>query len=223
MSNKLSLPALGEKFPHLEVSTSQGAKVLPEDYNGKWFVLFSHPGDFTPVCTTEFESFAMHEKEFHDLNCELIGLSLDSVEEHKNWISWINENAPAPINYPVIGDESAIEVANTLGMVHSALGNASIRAVFIVDDKGFLRLMMYYPMVIGRNISEIVRSVKALQIFDKEKVLLPADYPNNKWLGDSKALLISPQNEEMQTQYEAAKEAGKINSKADWFWFKDMK
>ncbi|MCT4611749.1 MAG: peroxiredoxin [Clostridia bacterium] len=224
MEKKISLPALGENFPSMEVETTHGIKNIPEDYKGKWFVLFSHPGDFTPVCTTEFESFAMSENEFKELNTELIGLSLDSVEDHKKWVEWINENAPAKINYPVIGGESANVVAKELGMVHEKLGPASVRAVFIVDDKGVLRLMMYYPMVIGRNISEIVRSVNALQVFDKYSVATPADYPNNKWLGENQVIVEQP-SEEMKEAREAFDKAlgnGDIVQKAAWLNHKKL-
>ena len=223
MATTLTLPALGEDFPRTEVDTNLGPKILPDDYKGKWFVLFSHPGDFTPVCTSEFESFAMEEKTFKDMNCELIGLSLDTIEGHQKWVDWINEHAPSPVNFPIIGNESANIMASKLGMVHKKLGNAAIRAVFIVDDKGVLRLMMYYPMVIGRNISEVVRSVKALQVFDKSMVLTPADYPHNKWLGENVVLVPGAYTEQGKVKLAQAVETGEITQKAPWFNYEVLK
>lgn len=222
MAQELRLPALGENFPKTEVETTQGTKLLPDAYAGKWFVLFSHPGDFTPVCTTEFISFAMSDKEFKDMNCELIGLSLDTVEEHHKWIDWIKENSPVEVKFPIIGGESSKVMANKLGMVHEKLGNASVRAVFIVDDKGILRLMMYYPMTIGRNISEIVRSVMALQTSDKNQVATPADYPHNKWLGENIALVPGAADDEGKKKQAAAIEAGDLKSKAPWLNYKKL-
>ncbi len=182
-------PLIGDEFPHLSVNTTHGIKKLPNDYKGKWFVLFSHPGDFTPVCTTEFVSFAKNKVSFDELNTELIGLSIDQVFAHIKWEEWIEENLDTPIPFPIIADASG-EVSQTLGMVHPGKGSNTVRAVFIVDDKGIIRLILYYPQEIGRNISEIIRSVKALQISDREGVATPANWPDNEIINDQ--VIIPP-------------------------------
>ncbi|MFO7849944.1 MAG: peroxiredoxin, partial [Spirochaetia bacterium] len=174
-----NMPLLGDKFPELTVKTTHGEKKLPEDYKGKWFILFSHPGDFTPVCTTEFYSFAKMSDEFKKLNTELIGLSIDQVFSHIKWTEWIEENLGQKIPFPVIADDMG-KVAQTLGMLHPGKGTNTVRAVFIVDPKGMLRIMLYYPQEIGRNMSEVLRSLQALQTSDKNGVALPANWPNNE-------------------------------------------
>ena len=175
---------LGEKFPSMEVVTTHGVKKLPEDYEGKWFVLFSHPGDFTPVCTTEFIEFSRRADEFKELNTELVGLSVDQVFSHIKWVEWINENSDVKVPFPVIADELG-RVSNELGMIHPGKGTNTVRAVFIIDDKGIIRLIMYYPQEVGRSIDEILRSVKALQTADKHGVAIPENWPNNKFIGDN--------------------------------------
>ncbi len=189
MEETKKFPLIGDEFPQLSVSTTHGVKNLPQDYKGKWFVLFSHPGDFTPVCTTEFVSFAKNKATFDELNTELIGLSIDQVYAHIKWEEWIEENLDTPIPFPIIADASG-EVSHTLGMVHPGKGSNTVRAVFIVDDKGIIRLILYYPQEIGRNISEIIRSVKALQISDKEGVATPANWPENEIIKDK--VIIPP-------------------------------
>lgn len=182
-NNNAGLPLLGDSFPTMNVKTTHGQLSLPGDLKGKWFVLFSHPGDFTPVCTTEFVSFAKRAQEFKDLNTELIGLSVDQVFSHIKWVEWINENTDTEIPFPVIADELG-KVATELGMLHPAKGTNTVRAVFIVDDKGKLRLMMYYPQEVGRSVDEILRSLKALQVSDREGVAMPENWPNNPMFGE---------------------------------------
>ena len=183
MSEEGRIPLIGEKFPELEVMTTHGKIKLPDDYKGKWFVLFSHPGDFTPVCTTEFYSFAKNYEEFKKLNTELIGLSVDSTISHIEWVMWIEKNLKIEIPFPIIADPMG-NVAKRLGMIHAESSTSTVRAVFIVDDKGIVRLIMYYPMEIGRNISEILRVIRALQLVDKTGVVTPANWPNNELIGD---------------------------------------
>ena len=179
--SKPNLPLLGDAFPSLSVVTTHGPMNLPEAFKGSWFVLFSHPADFTPVCTTEFVAFQRRVKEFDALGCKLVGLSIDQVFAHIKWVSWIKEKLNEEITFPVIaGTES---VALQLGMLHPGKGTNTVRVVFIVDPKGTLRLMMYYPQEIGRNIDEILRSVKALQTSDKQGAM-PAGWPNNELIGD---------------------------------------
>lgn len=202
-------PLLGDKFPEIEVQTTHGKMKLPEDLNGSWFVLFSHPADFTPVCTTEFHSFQNHHEEFEELDCKLVGMSIDQVFSHIKWTEWIKENLKTEIKYPVIAGTET--VAEKLGMVHPGKGTNTVRAVFIVDPKGTVRLVLYYPQEIGRNIDEIVRSVKALQTSDENNVATPADWPENKLIEDR--VIIPPASTEKD-----AEERRKDSDCYDW-WF----
>jgi peroxiredoxin (alkyl hydroperoxide reductase subunit C) len=177
-----NMPLLGDPFPEITVLTTHGEKNLPGDYKGKWFVLFSHPADFTPVCTTEFYAFQKRLAQFKKLGCELIGLSIDQVFSHIKWVEWIKDNLKTEIEFPVIADTG--KVAETLGLIHPGKGTNTVRAVFVVDPKGNLRLMIYYPQEIGRNMDEIVRAVTALQTSDANGVALPADWPRNELIGD---------------------------------------
>ena len=184
MEQEFRIPLIGEKFPELEVDTTQGRIKLPDQYKGKWFVIFSHPGAFTPVCTTEFVSFAKKYEEFKSMNTELIGLSVDSNISHIEWVNWIEQNLKVEIPFPIIADPMG-NVAKRLGMLHAESSTSTVRAVFIVDDKSTVRLIMYYPLELGRNINEIVRSVKALQIIDRTGSVMPANWPKNEIIGDN--------------------------------------
>jgi len=175
------IPLIGSAFPKMVVQTSHGMKKLPMDYQGKWFVLFSHPADFTPVCTTEFVSFSRHYDDFQALNTELIGLSMDQVFSHIKWVDWIKENIGDEIKFPIIADHG--ECARKLGMLHAKATN-TVRAVFIVDPKGKIRAILYYPAEIGRNMDEILRMMKGFQVATKHDVAIPANWPNNELFGD---------------------------------------
>jgi len=189
METNVHMPLLGEKFAELtNVSTTHGVKNIPEDYKGKWFVLFSHPADFTPVCTTEFVAFQNRVDEFKALDCELIGLSIDQVFSHIKWVQWIKENLNTEITFPIIAAND--DIANRIGLLHPGKGTNTVRAVFIVDPEGNNRAIIYYPQEIGRNVDEIVRAVKALQLSDKQKVAIPAGWPNNELIKDS--VIIPP-------------------------------
>ncbi len=203
-------PLIGEKMPELTVSTTHGEKNIPGDYQGKWIVLFSHPADFTPVCTTEFISFAKRAKEFEELNTQLIGLSVDQVFSHIKWIEWIKENMDVEIPFPVIADPLGT-VSNSMGMIHPAKGSETTRAVFIIDPKGTIRIILFYPQEIGRNIDEVLRSLKALQVHEKYNVAIPANWPNNEIIG--KNVIIPPAKSEAE-----AKERMKEKNAFDW-WF----
>jgi len=208
----IHMPLLGDPFPELKnVMTTHGVKNIPDDYKGKWFILFSHPADFTPVCTTEFVAFQKRKAEFDALNCELIGLSVDQVFSHIKWIEWIKENRGVEIEFPIIAATESI--AKKLGMIHPGKGSNTVRAVFIVDPESKTRLILYYPQETGRNIDEIIRALKALQLTDKEGVATPANWPNNDVLGD--AVIIPP-----ATSIEEAEERKKRNDITcfDW-WF----
>jgi len=176
------LPLLGDNFPEMTVQTTHGAIDLPKNYAGKWFVLFSHPADFTPVCTTEFVAFQKRYEKFKALNCELIGLSVDQVFAHIKWEEWIKERLGVEIQFPIIADTGA--VAEKLGLIHPGKGTNTVRAVFTVDDKGKIRMILYYPQELGRNMDEILRAVEAMQIADKYGVAMPANWPNNEIVKD---------------------------------------
>ncbi len=207
MSN---IPLLGEQMPELDVLTTHGRKKFPDDYKGKWIVLFSHPADFTPVCTTEFVAFQKRMPQFKELNAELVGLSIDQVFSHIKWVDWIKETLDVDIEFPIIADDMG-KVATALGMVHPGKGTNTVRAVFLIDPEGKMRLMIYYPQEIGRNMDEIVRSLKALQISDKNGVAVPAGWPDNELIGDS--VIIPP-----ATDHETAKERAGQDNCYDW-WF----
>ena len=175
-----SMPVIGEPAPDFEAVTTQGPIKL-SDYKGKWVVLFSHPADFTPVCTTEFMAFAGIYDELKAMNVSLIGLSIDSVHSHLAWIRNIKEKMGVEIPFPVIADLS-MEVANLYGMIHKGQSSTSaVRAVFFIDPEGKIRAMIYYPLSNGRYIPEIVRILKAFQTSDKNHVATPANWqPGDK-------------------------------------------
>jgi peroxiredoxin (alkyl hydroperoxide reductase subunit C) len=167
-----SMPHINEPAPDFEARTTHGVKKL-EDYKGKWLVLFSHPADFTPVCTTEFMAFAKHHADFKALNCELLGLSIDSYYSHVAWIRNIKEKFDVEIPFPIIEDLS-MKVARAYGMIHpGAADTSAVRATFVIDPEGILRAMVYYPMSNGRSIAEFVRLVSALQTSDANGVATP--------------------------------------------------
>lgn len=184
------MPLLGDLFPEMKVQTTRGTLELPKHFAGKWFVLFSHPADFTPVCTTEFVAFQKRYDKFKELNCELLGLSVDQVFAHIKWEEWIKEKLDVEIQFPIIADTGA--VANKLGLIHPGKGTNTVRAVFVVDDKGIIRIMLYYPQELGRNMDEILRVVKAMQTADKNGVAMPANWPNNELVGEN--VIVPPAN-----------------------------
>ncbi len=179
---KQSMPLLGDDFPKMTVQTTRGQMNLPNDMDGKWFVLFSHPADFTPVCTTEFVAFQKRYDQFKELNTELIGLSVDQVFSHIKWEEWIKDKLGVEIEFPIIADTGA--VAQKLGLIHSGKGTNTVRAVFIVDANSKIRTILYYPQELGRNMDEIVRIIKAMQTADKNKVAMPANWPNNELINE---------------------------------------
>lgn len=178
----VTMPLLGDDFPTLKVNTTDGPMELPKDLKGSWFVLFSHPADFTPVCTTEFVAFQKRVEQFDQLGVKLIGLSVDQVFSHIKWIEWIKQNLGVEITFPIVAANDSI--ANSLGLLHPGKGTNTVRAVFVVDPKGKVRLVLYYPQEIGRNMDEIVRAIKALIISDENKVAIPAGWPENELIGD---------------------------------------
>lgn len=221
MNEERSIPLLGEAFPEVSVKTTHGVMNLPAQFKGKWFVLFSHPGDFTPVCTTEFVAFSRKTEEFKKLNCELIGLSVDQVNAHIKWTEWIKANLNEDVQFPIIADELG-QLAKTLGMIHQAKGTSTVRAVFIVDPNGILRLMMYYPQEIGRSVDEVLRSVRALIVSTENRVACPENYPHNELLGENAVMVPPPSSvQEIEANNNADKTG--ITEKDWWFRYKTLK
>lgn len=165
-------PRIGEPAPDFQARTTHGIKKLI-DYRGKWLVLFSHPSDFTPVCTTEFIAFAKQHREFQNAGCELLGLSIDSVFSHLAWSRNIEEKFGVKIPFPII-DDVGMEISRMYGMVQPGASHTStVRALFIIDDQGTLRAMLYYPLATGRSISEILRLLLAIQVTDRHGISTP--------------------------------------------------
>ncbi len=170
-----ALPGLNRPAPAFQATTTHGIKSLA-DYRGKWLVLFSHPSDFTPVCTTEFMAFAKSYPAFLAMNCELLGLSIDSVFSHIAWVRNIEEKFGVKIPFPIIEDLS-MKVAGAYGMIQPGASDTSaVRATFIIDPEGMLRAMVYYPMTNGRSVDEFLRLVKALQTTDAQNVATPENW-----------------------------------------------
>ncbi|CDZ74710.1 putative peroxiredoxin [Peptoniphilus sp. ING2-D1G] len=175
-----SFPIIGRPAPKFTANTTQGVINFPDDYEGKWVILFSHPADFTPVCTTEFMTFSSIYDELQELNTDLVGLSIDSLHSHLGWIeaikgyTWKDIENPV-IQFPVI-DDIKMDVANKYGMIQGESDSSAVRAVFFVDPKGIMRTILYYPASLGRNFDEIKRILIGLQKNDSDKVALPADW-----------------------------------------------
>jgi peroxiredoxin (alkyl hydroperoxide reductase subunit C) len=187
----LSLPRIGEPAPQFEAATTLGTLKL-EDFKGSWLILFSHPADFTPVCTTEFIGFTNIQDELRELNCELMGLSIDSTYSHIAWIRNIEQNMGVKITFPIIADLNK-EVATLYGMINPGESKTETsRCVFVIDDKQMVRAIIYYPLTTGRNMDEMLRLVKALQTSDKEGVATPAN-----WQPGEKVIIPPPETAEL--------------------------
>lgn len=177
-----SMPRIGDPAPHFEAVTTQGNISFPEDYKGKWIIFFSHPADFTPVCTSEFMTFAKLEADFNRLNTQLVGLSVDGLYSHIAWLRTIKERIEfrdmknVEVKFPLIEDIS-MNVATKYGMIQpNESSTKAVRAVFFIDPKGIIRAMIYYPLSLGRNFKELKRVIIGLQTADKHAVALPADW-----------------------------------------------
>ncbi len=190
--NVVSMPRIGDKAPKFKAVTTQGNINFPSDYSGEWVILFSHPADFTPVCTSEFMTFAHLEDKFEKANCKLVGLSIDGLYSHIAWLRTIKDKIKfngmkdIEVKFPLIEDIS-MNVAKKYGMIQPGESETqAVRAVFFIDPKGMIRAMIYYPLSLGRNFDEIYRALVAMQTSDKFSVATPADwYP-----GDD--VIISP-------------------------------
>ena len=210
---------IGEKFPEVEVKTTHGVMKLPDHFAGKWFVLFSHPGDFTPVCTTEFYAMQIRLEKFRELGAEVIGLSIDQVFAHLKWAEWIKDNLGVEIEFPIIADDRG-QLAETLGMIPSGSSNTA-RAVFIVDPKGVIRAIVYYPAEVGRDWDEILRALKALQTSDKYGVALPHKWPNNELIKDHVIVPPASTTDAIKERKEAQKK-GEIECYDWWLCHKSL-
>ena len=210
------IPLIGEDAPSFTAETTQGVINFPSDYKGKWVVLFSHPADFTPVCTTEFMTFAKLMPEFEALNCKLVGLSIDSTYSHIAWLRTIKEKitykgmSNIEVTFPVIADLK-MEVSKAYGMLQPAAADTkAVRAVFFIDPKGKIRALVYYPLSNGRNFHEVLRLLIAMQTSDAQQCATPADWEP----GDP---VIIPPPGSCGTAKDRVDNAGKDYECLDWF------
>ncbi len=178
----VSMARINDKAPEFKAVTTQGHINFPSDYSGSWVILFSHPADFTPVCTSEFITFASREKQFAEANCKLVGLSVDGLYSHIAWLRTIKEKIEykgmknVEVNFPLIEDIT-MEVAKKYGMIQPGESSTkAVRAVFFIDPKGIIRAIIYYPLSIGRNFNELYRALIAMQTADAFSVATPADW-----------------------------------------------
>jgi peroxiredoxin (alkyl hydroperoxide reductase subunit C) len=211
-----SLPCLNEPAPDFEAPTTQGVKRLSDFTNtGKWVLLFSHPADFTPVCTTEFMAFSQLAPEFEKRNVQLLGLSVDSVPSHLAWIRDIEENLGVKVPFPLIADLD-MKVAQLYGMIHpGASATSAVRAVFIIDPNRILRAMVYYPLTTGRFMQEFLRVIDGLQTTDKHGVSTPAN-----WQPGDEVIVPAPGSVEALQAEEAKK--GEYDYKRWYLRFKKL-
>ena len=215
-SEQGGLPLIGEKAPSFTAETTQGPLKFPDDYEGKWVIFFSHPADFTPVCTTEFMAFASMADEFRALNAELLGLSIDSTFSHIAWLRTIKEKIEykgmkdVEVNFPVISDLT-MEVSKKFGMLQPlASTTQAVRAVFVIDPEAKVRAILYYPLTNGRNMDEIKRLLVAMQHSDKHKIATPAN-----WQPGEDVIIPPPGS--CGTAKERVEGAGEDYECLDWF------
>jgi peroxiredoxin 2/4 len=181
-SNIVSMPRIGDKAPAFKAVTTQGEIDFPAQFAGSWVILFSHPADFTPVCTSEFMTFASMEQKFAEVNCKLVGLSIDGLYSHIAWLRTIKDKIEykgmknVEVKFPLIEDIT-MEIAKRYGMIQPGESSTkAVRAVFVIDPKGIVRVIIYYPLSLGRNFDELHRIIIALQTADAFSVALPADW-----------------------------------------------
>lgn len=210
------MPLIGEKAPAFEAETTQGPISFPEDFKGSWVVFFSHPADFTPVCTTEFMTFASMAPEFEKLNCKLLGLSIDSTYSHIAWLRTIKEKIcykgmeKVEVKFPVISDLT-MEVAKAFGMLQPGASNTqAVRAVFIIDPESVVRAVLYYPLSNGRNMQEVKRLLIAMQHSDEHNIATPANWE----LGED---VIVPPPGSCGVAEERVSKPGEDTELLDWF------
>jgi len=181
------MPRIGDMAPDFKSMTTTGMMQFSEHIKGSWTILFSHPADFTPVCTTEMTGFAVLEDEFKKMNTKLVGLSIDSIHSHVAWVNNVREKTGIFMKFPIIADID-MKVSKLYGMLQPGESEtAAVRAVFFIDPNGKIRLIMYYPLNVGRNMDEIIRALVALQTADEHKVALPLN-----WKPGEKAIVPPP-------------------------------
>jgi len=210
------LPLIGDPAPAFTAQTTHGEVNFPDDYQGKWVILFSHPADFTPVCTTEFMTFASMADDFKALNCELIGLSIDSNYSHIAWARTIEQKIEfkdmknVHIGFPIIADLT-MDVAHKYGMLHPGTSSThAVRATFVIDPEAKVRAILYYPQSNGRNMDEIMRLVKALQAADEHGIATPAN-----WQPGDEVIIPPPPTDQIAADRVAG--AGEDYRCLDWF------
>ena len=209
------MPRIGDQAPDFEAVTTKGKIKFSEFAKDKWVVLFSHPADFTPVCTTEMSGFALNKKEFEALNAELMGLSIDSIHAHLAWVNNVREKTGVYFDFPIIADID-MKVSKLYGMLQpNESETAAVRAVFFIDPSKKIRLIMYYPLNVGRNMDEILRVLEALQVSDKHGVALPLN-----WRKGDRVIVPPPKDlNEMQERID-----GDYDEKIDFYLVKkDLK
>lgn len=197
------MPRIGDKAPDFKVKTTTGDLQFSEFNKGSWVVMFSHPADFTPVCTTEMSAFAVDKDFYAKHNTKLLGLSIDSIHSHLAWVNNVRENTGVYMDFPIIADLD-MKVANLYGMLHPGESEtAAVRAVFFIDPKGTIRLIMYYPLNVGRNMDEIQRVLIALQTVDTCKCALPVNWrPGDKAIVPPPKTLVEMDERIANTTYE---------------------
>ncbi|MCS7083915.1 MAG: peroxiredoxin [Aquificaceae bacterium] len=222
MEQAVNMPRIGDEAPCFEAQTTMGNIKFPEDFKGQWVVFFSHPADFTPVCTTEFMGFAKLNEEFKKRNVQLLGLSIDSNFSHIAWVMNIKEKMGVEIPFPIIADIDA-KVARLYGMLHPGeSATVTVRAVFVIDPNGKIRAIIYYPLTTGRNMREILRLIDALQTADKNGVATPADWVPNpqtwEYTEENTKVIVPP-----PTTYEdAVKRLSENYECKDWYFCKKV-
>ena len=217
-----NVPLIGDEAPEFSAMTTKGPVNFPEDYRGKWAILFSHPADFTPVCTSELMTFAAMQEDFRKLNTELLGISVDSISSHLAWIKKMEDELEfngmknIKIAYPIVADVK-MEVAKKYGMIQPRSSDTkAVRSVFFIDSKGIVRALIYYPMSNGRNFEEIRRLLLAMQTSDAFDVATPAD-----WQPGDKVLVAAPTT--IYAMEERAKDENSELQCEDWFFcMKDL-
>jgi peroxiredoxin (alkyl hydroperoxide reductase subunit C) len=214
---ELPMPRIGDVAPAFTAQTTEGVINFPEDYRGKWIILFSHPADFTPVCTSEFMTFASMQKDFEDLGCQLVGLSVDGLSAHIAWLRTIKERIEfrgmknMDVKFPLIEDLT-MEVAHKYGMIQPGESTTkAVRAVFFIDPEGIIRAIIYYPLNLGRNFDELKRVIIGLKTADKFKVALPAD-----WRPGDEVIIPAPATSPKAEERMAKPEEGMTCY--DWFF-----
>jgi len=206
-----TMPRIGDTAPDFTAVTTKGNIKFSDFAKDKWIVLFSHPADFTPVCTTEMSGFATRKAEFDALNTELMGLSIDSIHAHLAWVNNVKEKTGVYFDFPIIADID-MKVSKLYGMLQpNESETAAVRAVFFIDPSKKIRLIMYYPLNVGRNMDEIIRALYALQVSDAQKVALPLD-----WNKGDLAIVPPPKTlDEMQDRID-----GNFDEKIDFYLVK---